>query len=161
MKTRRIFMQELKLGCPCGVFCPSSIPSKFLFICTRRKFGFNKKICTKLLIVYVYFQPNSCNTHEEHEWARGTFLRCWRKVPTAHAQWVLHNPTRIIKQHLLGGTPLLRGHGDSQTVVLIPPKTLPHHFHRQKVLCDEPNIYICIALKIINTPVNGSLFLIE
>jgi hypothetical protein len=49
----------------------------------RRKFGFNKKICTKLLIVYVYFQPKSCNTHAEHEWAQGTFLRQWRKVPPA------------------------------------------------------------------------------
>ncbi len=55
MKTRRIFMQELKSGCPRGVFCPSSIPSKYLFLCTRRKFGFNKKMCTKLLVVYVYF----------------------------------------------------------------------------------------------------------
>jgi hypothetical protein len=49
---------------------------------------FNKKIRIKLLIVYVYFQPNSCNTHTEHEWAWGTFLRQWRKVPPAHAQWV-------------------------------------------------------------------------
>ncbi len=67
MKTRRIFTQELKSGCPREVFCPSSIPSKYLFLCARRKFGFNKKICTKLLIVYVYFQPNSCNTHADRE----------------------------------------------------------------------------------------------
>ncbi len=51
-------------------------------------------------------------------------------------------------------SPLLRGHGDSQTVVLFPPKTPPRHFHHQKVLCNKSNIYICIALKIINTPVN-------
>jgi hypothetical protein len=50
--------------------------------------------------------------------------------------------------------PGLRGHGDSQTVVFFPPKTPPRHFHHQKVLCDDANIYICIALKIINTPVN-------
>ena len=30
-------------------------------------------------------------------------------------------------------------------------KTRPRHFHHQKVLCDDANIYICIALKIINT----------
>ncbi len=52
--------------------------------------------------------------------------------------------------------PGLRGHGDSQSVVFFPPKTPPHHFHHQKVLCDNANIYICIALKIINTPVNQS-----
>jgi hypothetical protein len=59
-----------------------------VFFCTRRKFGFNKKIRTKLLIVYVYFQPNSCNTHTDCELAGGTFLRQWRKVPPAHAQQV-------------------------------------------------------------------------
>ncbi len=77
-------VEFLKSGCPRGVFCLSSIPSEYLFQCTRRKFGFNKKICTKLLIVYVYFQPNSCNTHAEREWAQGTFLRQRRKVPPAH-----------------------------------------------------------------------------
>jgi len=30
------------------------------------------------------------------------------------------------------------------------------HFHHQNVLCDDANIYICIAIKIINTPVNRS-----
>ena len=37
-----------------------------------------------------------------------------------------------------------------------PPKTPPRYFHHQKVLCDDANIYSCIALKIINTPVNRS-----
>jgi hypothetical protein len=92
MKTRRIFTWELKLGCPRGVFCPSSIPSEYLFLCARRKFGFNEKKCTKLLIVYMYFQPNSCNTHAERERARGTFLRHWGKVPPAHAQRVSSLP---------------------------------------------------------------------
>ncbi len=41
-----------------------------------------------LFTIYVYFQPNSCNTHTEREWAQGTFLRQWRKVPPAHAQRV-------------------------------------------------------------------------
>ncbi len=88
IKTCRIFTQELKSGCPLGVFCPQSIPSKYLFLCTRRKFVFNKKIHRKLLIVYVYFQPNSCNTHTDCEWAQGTFPRQRRKVPPAHAQRV-------------------------------------------------------------------------
>ncbi len=57
-KTRRIFTQELKLGCPREVFCPLSVPPEYLFQSTRRKFGFNKKICRNLLIVYVYYQPN-------------------------------------------------------------------------------------------------------
>jgi hypothetical protein len=55
MKTRRIFTWELKSGCPRGVFCPLSIPPKYLFLCMRRKFGFNKKIRRKSLIVYVYY----------------------------------------------------------------------------------------------------------
>ena len=88
MKTRRIFTQELKSGCPRGIFCLLSIPSKYLFLCTRRTLGFNKKIHTKLLIVYMYFQPNSCNTYADREWAQGTFLTQRRKVPPAHAQRV-------------------------------------------------------------------------
>ncbi len=88
MKTGRIFTQELKSGCPRGVFGSSSIPPKYLFLCTRRKSGFNKKIHTKLHVVYMYFQPNSCNAHADHEWAQGTFLRQRRKVPPAHAQRV-------------------------------------------------------------------------
>jgi hypothetical protein len=63
-------------------------PTKSPFLCARRKIGFNKKICRNLLIVYVYYQPNSCTTHAECEWARGTFLRQRRKVPPAHAQRV-------------------------------------------------------------------------
>ncbi len=57
------FHVGIKSGCPRGVFCPSSIPSEYLFLCTRRKFGFNKKIRTKSLIVYVYYQPNSCTMY--------------------------------------------------------------------------------------------------
>ncbi len=40
----------------------------------------------------MYFQPNSCNTHADREWARVTFLRQQRKVPPAHAQ-------RMYKKH--------------------------------------------------------------
>ena len=64
------------------------------------------------------------------------------------------------RTHDQASTPGLREHGDSQTVVIFPPKTPPCHFHHQKVLCGDANIYICIALKIINsTPVNRSLSL--
>ena len=62
-------------------------------------------------------------------------------------------------KHLLYGTPGLRGHSDSQTVAFFPPKTPPRHFDHQKVFCDDANIYSCIALKILNTPVNRSLSL--
>jgi hypothetical protein len=40
-----------------------------------------------------------------------------------------------------------------------PPKTPPRHFHHQKFVCNDANIYISVALKIINTPVNRSLSL--
>ncbi len=43
----------------------------------------------------MYFQLNSCNTHAEHEWAQGTFLRQQRKVPPAHAQRVFSAPGQI------------------------------------------------------------------
>ncbi len=51
-------------------------------------------------MVYVYYQPNSCNTHAEHEWVQGAFLRQWRKVPPAHAQRVyLEEPIRLPSPH--------------------------------------------------------------
>ena len=54
-------------------------------------------------------------------------------------------------------TPRLRRHGDSQTEVFFPPRTPSRRFHHQKVLCNDANIYICIALKIIiNTPLHRS-----
>ncbi len=75
---------DVKLGCPRGVFCPSSIPSEHLFLCERRKFGFNEKTCKNFLIVCVYYQPKSCTTHAEREWAGGSFLREQKKflLPT-------------------------------------------------------------------------------
>ncbi len=87
-KTSRFVMEEWKLGCQCGVICPLSIPSENLFLCARRKFGFNKKIHRNLLFVYVYYQPNFCNTHAMCEWAKGTFLRQQKKNPPAQVQWV-------------------------------------------------------------------------
>jgi hypothetical protein len=42
-------------------FCPL----QNLFLCARQKFGFNKKIRRNLLIVYVYYQPNSCTPPTE------------------------------------------------------------------------------------------------
>jgi hypothetical protein len=56
----------IKIKNPLGGICPSSVPSKYLFLCARRKFRFNKKICRKLLIVYMYYQQNSCTTTMEH-----------------------------------------------------------------------------------------------
>ncbi len=78
-KTRRCSTLESKLGCPRGVFCLSSVPSEYLFLCARRKFVFNEKTRRNLLIVYVYYQPNSCTTHTEREWAGRTFLRQQKK----------------------------------------------------------------------------------
>ncbi len=46
------------------------------------KFEFNKKIHRKSLIVYMYYQPNSCtmyHTPAERWWAGKTFLRQWEK----------------------------------------------------------------------------------
>jgi hypothetical protein len=57
---------EIKIKNTLGGICPSSVPSKYLFLCARRKFGFNMKIHRKLLIVYVHYQPNSCTTPMEH-----------------------------------------------------------------------------------------------
>jgi hypothetical protein len=54
----------------------------------EEKFGFNKKTHRNLLIVYMYYQPNSCNTQAAREWAGGTFLRQRKKVPPAHVQQV-------------------------------------------------------------------------
>ncbi len=50
--------------------------------------GSTRKFEQKLLIVYVYYQPYSCNTYKEHEGAGGTFLRQRKKGPTAHTQRV-------------------------------------------------------------------------
>jgi hypothetical protein len=48
----------------------------------------------------VYFQPISCNTHAEYEWAQETFLRQRRKVPPAHVQQVyLEEPIRLPSPH--------------------------------------------------------------
>ncbi len=87
-KKRRIIAQELILGCPCGVICPLSVSSEFLFLCARRKFEFNRKICRNLLNVYVSQQINACTTHAERQWAGGTFLRQQKKVPPTYMQQV-------------------------------------------------------------------------
>ncbi len=58
--TRRNWFLQVKLVYPPGVICLMSTPFEYLFQCARRKFRSNKKIRRKLLIVYVYYQPNSC-----------------------------------------------------------------------------------------------------
>ncbi len=133
-KTRRIITQELKSGCPRGVFCPSSIPSEYLFLCARKKLGFNKKICTKLLIVYMNFKPNSCNTHAEREWARRTFLRQQRKVPPAHAQRVCpcsKRPSLCNKLHSPNQSLQYRGKGE--LVVELAQQQIWHSSSQQQI----------------------------
>jgi hypothetical protein len=66
--------------------CPSPL-NTYSYV-QGESLGSTRKSVKKLLIVYVYYQPKSCNTHAEHEWAGGTFLRQWKKVPPAHAQLV-------------------------------------------------------------------------
>ncbi len=58
-------MQELILGYPRGFFCPLSILSEYLFLHSRRKFGFNKKTCKKLIVGFVYYKQNSYTTLAE------------------------------------------------------------------------------------------------
>jgi hypothetical protein len=72
-------------------YLSSSVPSKYLFLRARRKFGFNKKIRRKLFIVYMNYQPNSCTSIHLQSWmgwSTITFLRQQKKVPPAHAQLV-------------------------------------------------------------------------
>jgi hypothetical protein len=60
---------------------PHSVRLVNPFLCARRKLGFNKKICRKSLIVYVYYyQPNSCTMMyhtlaAKRGWAGEAFLR--------------------------------------------------------------------------------------
>jgi hypothetical protein len=60
---------------------PQVHPQKFLFKLTpipipicEKKIWVQKKIHRHLLYAYLYYQPNSCNSHAEHECAGGTFL---------------------------------------------------------------------------------------
>jgi hypothetical protein len=55
----------VKIKNPLGGICPLSIPSKYLFLCARKKIRFNKKIRRKLLIVYMYYEQNCCTTPME------------------------------------------------------------------------------------------------
>ncbi len=64
-----------------------SPPNTYSYV-QEENLGLTRKFIQNFLFVYVYFQPNSCNTHAEREWVQGTFLRQLRKVPPAHAQWV-------------------------------------------------------------------------
>ena len=67
-------------------------PSNTYSYVQEENLGSTRKFVKKLLLVYLYFQPNSCNVHTQSmngEWAPGTFLRQRRKVPPAHAQQVL------------------------------------------------------------------------
>jgi hypothetical protein len=63
-----------------------SIPSEYIFLCARRKFGFNKKIRRNLLIPPAGYlgKYTANNDYTEEEVRR--ILREWRKVPPAHVQ---------------------------------------------------------------------------
>ncbi len=72
-----------------SVRCPS--PSNTYSYVYEENLGSTRKFVQNFLFVYVYFQPNSCNTHAKHEWVQGTLLRQRRKVPPAHMQRVFYH----------------------------------------------------------------------
>ncbi len=86
-KTRR-FNVGIKIRVPKWSFLSIVHPPQIPIPMCEKKIRVQQGNRRSLLIVYVYYQPNSCNTHAEHEWAGGTFLRQQKKVPPAHAQWV-------------------------------------------------------------------------
>jgi hypothetical protein len=45
-----------------------SPPNTYSYV-REENLGSTRKFVQKFLIVYVYFQPNSCNTHADREWA--------------------------------------------------------------------------------------------
>jgi hypothetical protein len=76
------------------------VPSEYLFLCARRKFGFNKKTGQKLLFVYYkpVYHPNSYTTPAERGWAGGIFLTQWEKSfssPRAASVIYLEEPIRL------------------------------------------------------------------
>ncbi len=76
-----------------------SPPNTYSYV-QEENLGSTRKSVEISLFVYVYYQPNSCNTHAEHECAGGTFLRQRNKVPPAHAQRVnLEEPIRLPSPH--------------------------------------------------------------
>ncbi len=66
---------------------PSS-PNTYSYVREENSVSMRKLVEIYSLFTYMYYQPNSCNTHAEREWAGGTFLRQWKKTPPAHAQRV-------------------------------------------------------------------------
>ena len=65
-----------------------SPPNTYSYVREENSGSTRKSVEIYLLFTYVYYQPNSCNTHAESEWAGGTSLRQQRKVPPAHLQRV-------------------------------------------------------------------------
>ncbi len=63
----RFLTQVLKCVYPCGIICPLPVLSKYLFLRKGRKFGFNKKIHSKVLIVFMYYQPKFVPAEHERE----------------------------------------------------------------------------------------------
>jgi hypothetical protein len=56
----------------------SSPPNTYSYV-LEENLGSTRKIRSNLLIVFIYYKPNSCNIHAELEWAGGTFLRQQKK----------------------------------------------------------------------------------
>ncbi len=68
----------IKIKNPLGGICRLSVPSKYLFLCARRKFRFNKKICRKLL-TFLHVLRTKFLHYTHVAWAGGSFLRQWKK----------------------------------------------------------------------------------
>jgi hypothetical protein len=49
-----------------------SPPRNHYFYVREENLGSTRKFIQHYLL-FMYFQPNSCNTHAEHQWAGGTF----------------------------------------------------------------------------------------
>ncbi len=65
-----------------------SPPNAYSYVREENSGSTRKFVEIYLLFTCKYYQPNSCTTHAEHEWAGGTFLRQRKEVPPAYAQQV-------------------------------------------------------------------------
>jgi hypothetical protein len=65
-----------------------SPPNTYSYVREENSGSTRKFVEINLLFMCKYYQPNSCTTHAEREWARGTFLRQQKEVPPAYTQQV-------------------------------------------------------------------------
>ncbi len=66
---------------------PPPRPNTYSYV-QKENLGSTRKCVDIFFYFYMYYQPISCNTCTEREWAGGTFLRQREKVPPAEAQQV-------------------------------------------------------------------------